>query len=184
MRKKNDQFYEVTRKRKNKATGEIEKFKARHTQCADCHKSRAKQHYSENSETYNERNAVWRSDPQNKKRQQATARRNTYNLTPTEFKKMRAAQGNACKICVTPFKRYAKVYVDHCHACTFVRHLLCNSCNVTLGKYADDPEALEDRGYQYHAAYVREHLMDCTYEMQQIKNQIEGVESEVAEGRS
>lgn len=162
VRKKNDQFYEVTRKRKNKTTGEMEKFKARHSQCADCHKNRARQHYNENSETYNERNAVWRSDPKNKKRQQQTARRNTYNLTPTEFKRMRAAQGNACAICLSTFSRGAKVYVDHCHACTDTRKLLCNSCNVTLGKYEDDGERLEDRGYMKHAVYVRDHWESCS----------------------
>ena len=33
--------------------------------------------------------------------------------------------------------------VDHCHVGGEVRGLLCSNCNVGLGMFADNPEALE-----------------------------------------
>lgn len=47
-------------------------------------------------------------------------------------------QAGCCAICGQP----SKLVVDHCHASGEVRGLLCDDCNVGLGRYDDDPERL------------------------------------------
>lgn len=55
-----------------------------------------------------------------------------YGLTVEQFEAMRAAQGNCCAMCSKEFKRTP--YVDHDHATGEVRGLLCNGCNMGLGR--------------------------------------------------
>jgi hypothetical protein len=76
------------------------------------------------------------------------ARRRTYGLTPAEYQAMRDRQ-NGCAICqctVSP------LVVDHCHGAGRVRELLCDRCNVGLGKFRDSPDLLLRA-----ADYIRKH---------------------------
>lgn len=66
-----------------------------------------------------------------------------YKITEEQYQQMLADQGNACGICKTSFEDGIKVCVDHCHDKKHVRGLLCNDCNVGLGRFKDDPELLE-----------------------------------------
>lgn len=52
-----------------------------------------------------------------------------------------------CVICGTG----GKLVVDHCHKTGKVRGMLCQPCNLGLGKFRDDPELME-----FAAVYVRE----------------------------
>jgi hypothetical protein len=53
---------------------------------------------------------------------------------------MEEAQGSKCAICgcTRPGGRFAKFVMDHCHKTMLVRALLCNRCNMRLGRWKDD----------------------------------------------
>lgn len=54
---------------------------------------------------------------------------------------MFASQGGVCAICRQPEGREGRsLSVDHDHDSGVVRGLLCDSCNVGLGRFRDDPE--------------------------------------------
>lgn len=60
-----------------------------------------------------------------------------YNLTDSEFKIL-----NNIKLCMICNKEPAKC-IDHCHKTGIVRGVLCNSCNLGLGKFKDNIESLQ-----------------------------------------
>ena len=62
---------------------------------------------------------------------------------------MIVSQGGKCAICGYALYR---PHIDHDHATGRVRAILCHLCNVGLGSFKDNPEALERA-----AEYVREH---------------------------
>lgn len=77
-----------------------------------------------------------------------------YGITLEQFDALLVVQNGRCAICGgrEPGGRYGQWYVDHDHITGIVRGLLCNRCNISLGKFEDDPDLLEKA-----AAYVRAH---------------------------
>jgi hypothetical protein len=73
-----------------------------------------------------------------------------YGLTPADYEQMHDAQAGLCAICFLPETNGNRLSVDHCHDTSIVRGLLCNDCNVSLGRMAEDPDRLERA-----AAYLR-----------------------------
>lgn len=78
-------------------------------------------------------------------------------ITNEEYDALHVMCGGVCTICGqpetgnTPTKDGLKVLsVDHDHATGMIRGVLCNACNVALGKMRDDPDLLERA-----AAYLR-----------------------------
>lgn len=54
------------------------------------------------------------------------------------------SQNEKCYICETSTNWNGKSFpVDHCHKTNEVRGILCDDCNVGLGKFKDDIEILE-----------------------------------------
>jgi hypothetical protein len=85
----------------------------------------------------------------------ATGLLNRYGITEDEYLKMAEAQNNLCAICNQPEtemnnnrSRVKRLSVDHCHTTNKVRKLLCNRCNVLLGKMQENVELLQ-RAIQY-----------------------------------
>lgn len=62
-----------------------------------------------------------------------------YGLTLEELRAIEERQGGGCAICAVVG---ARLYVDHCHATSAVRGLLCNRCNTGLGKFGEDADML------------------------------------------
>ncbi len=69
-----------------------------------------------------------------------------YGLTPSAYESLLEGQGRACAICreslddyVKRQNRYKNFAVDHDHESGAVRGLLCDGCNLGLGKFNDDP---------------------------------------------
>jgi hypothetical protein len=52
------------------------------------------------------------------------------------------AKTSNCEICGRPASDVGRLRPDHCHAVNVFRGLLCDSCNLGLGKFADDPARL------------------------------------------
>lgn len=55
---------------------------------------------------------------------------------------MYAMQQAKCAICDTKPDKYPGLVVDHCHTTGKVRGLLCTKCNLGLGHFKDNKEAL------------------------------------------
>lgn len=67
-----------------------------------------------------------------------------YGISVEEYNALFASQDGKCAICGTdqPGGRRYRLAVDHCHDTGKVRGLLCNNCNLGLGKFNDDPDLL------------------------------------------
>ena len=72
-----------------------------------------------------------------------------FGITMLEYDRMLKDQGSVCKICGNPevaksnsgvTKRLA---VDHCHDTGKIRGLLCQDCNIGIGKLKDNPVLLQ-----------------------------------------
>lgn len=76
-----------------------------------------------------------------------------YGISLKEYDEMLKQQNGKCKICgsekVGGNHKYLKV--DHCHKTGKVRGLLCNDCNLGIGKLKDDPDILRNA-----AKYIEE----------------------------
>lgn len=56
-------------------------------------------------------------------------------ITFEEYTQRFQAQAGRCKICSDEYKT---LVVDHCHKTGKVRGLLCQKCNLTIGRFEDD----------------------------------------------
>lgn len=67
----------------------------------------------------------------------------TFGVTLDDYNRLLAEQNGRCAICETddPGGRGA-FHVDHDHETGQIRGLLCNECNIGLGKFGDDPARL------------------------------------------
>lgn len=69
-----------------------------------------------------------------------------YGITVEDYNKMFEAQRGLCAICGTnkPYnaKRFKHFCVDHCHASSKIRGLLCAKCNTMLGWYEANKEKI------------------------------------------
>lgn len=75
-----------------------------------------------------------------KERERAQKYKRKYGLTIEELEQLKTAQEGLCKIC----KRAVPLVVDHCHQTGKIRGLLCRLCNLGLGGFGDNVEALAE----------------------------------------
>lgn len=70
--------------------------------------------------------------------------KSAWGMTPEDFDRMMEAQGGCCAICKTtdPGSNRRFFAIDHDHKTGKLRALLCNMCNLGLGKFQDDIERL------------------------------------------
>lgn len=80
---------------------------------------------------------------------QSSLKRN-YGITIDDYKTMHDAQNGVCKICQQPEKsvdpktnKIRRLAVDHCHASSKIRGLLCSHCNRGLGYFKDRTDILQ-----------------------------------------
>ena len=68
-----------------------------------------------------------------------------YGITLEEYNQMFADQNGNCGICKRNQSEFTKALsVDHCHTTGEVRGLLCDDCNMGLGKFKDDEFKLQE----------------------------------------
>lgn len=64
-------------------------------------------------------------------------------MTYEDYLVMKEKQKDLCAICSKKCKDGRNLSIDHCHKRNVVRGLLCNNCNLGLGKFGDDQELLQ-----------------------------------------
>lgn len=74
-------------------------------------------------------------------RQLAYNLKSKYNLTIAQYEALVDVQNGVCAICFNPSKKF-RLHVDHNHANSKIRGLLCVTCNNLLGYAKDDPDLL------------------------------------------
>lgn len=57
-----------------------------------------------------------------------------YGLDYSTYERMLKEQGYVCKLCGQPNQHGKRLAVDHDHETGQIRGLLCNHCNITLGR--------------------------------------------------
>lgn len=62
-----------------------------------------------------------------------------HGVTVEDYDRMATEQGGGCAICGGQPSRTKYLHVDHDHATGEIRGLLCDACNLGLGKFRDDP---------------------------------------------
>lgn len=65
-----------------------------------------------------------------------------YGITLEDYDRILAEQGGLCALCKTDDPGRAYFSVDHDHITLVVRGLLCHNCNVGLGMFKDNVDAL------------------------------------------
>jgi len=92
-----------------------------------------------------ERSRLRRQDPEYKKKKAywdwAKDLQYKYNINEQQYHNMFIKQSGRCAICSIHQSRLTKrLAVDHHHGSGAVRGLLCDACNVGLGRFKDDAE--------------------------------------------
>lgn len=80
--------------------------------------------------------------------------RKLYGVSLEEYEEMLKIQNNVCAICGKPPRKGKRsLSVDHDHKTGKVRGLLCNNCNLGLGKFQDNSH-ITDRATDYLLKYA------------------------------
>jgi hypothetical protein len=83
----------------------------------------------------------WRAN--NKSRIRNYALKRIYKISIDEYNQILLEQDNRCKICKADTPGFNRSFaVDHCHKTDKVRGLLCQNCNILLGKAKDSIDIL------------------------------------------
>lgn len=81
-----------------------------------------------------------------------------YGITPLQYETRVREQNNLCAACGKPEVRKTatgavkRLSIDHNHATQTLRELLCDRCNVTIGRVKENAETLRRM-----AAYIEKH---------------------------
>jgi hypothetical protein len=117
----------------------------RHPLCKPCRAAQERERY----QRYRDRIlATQAADPARREKQRWRDLRRRRGASREQYEAMYKAQRGRCAICGTP---HDVLHVDHDHSTGRVRGLLCGRCNLALGHFRDDPEALRAA-----ARYLRE----------------------------
>jgi hypothetical protein len=96
-----------------------------------------------NQEADKQRTKDWGQTPDGKEKKRNNHYKHKYNITLDDYNKMLDEQSHSCKICNSHKDLFKKALcVDHCHSTGKIRGLLCDDCNVGLGKYKDQEELM------------------------------------------
>jgi hypothetical protein len=105
--------------------------------CKDCRRAYRAEVYARDPQAAIDYQREWKR--RNPHKVTEYGRRFRHGVEPDEFEALKAAQGGGCAICGRDDE---SLKVDHCHARSVVRGLLCDRCNRGIGYFADDPARL------------------------------------------
>lgn len=114
----------------------------KHSQCKACAK---KARLDKGEGVHASQQKEWRAN--NKEYYKTYARLWSYKklgikITEQEYKDLLKNQGEQCALCNTPSNKDRVLCLDHDHKTGKVRGLLCNDCNIALGKFKDNISVL------------------------------------------
>lgn len=113
--------------------------------CAACRRAYRRLEYMTFTKEHRSKTQAWHQA--NRERHNEVMRagqlRRKFGITPEQYDAIASAQGKLCAICRKACITDRKLAVDHCHTTNRIRGLLCNNCNIGLGKLRDDPIILE-----------------------------------------
>lgn len=66
-----------------------------------------------------------------------------YKITPDDYRRILEAQGRVCAICACP-PGEKLLHIDHNHETGVVRGLLCRDCNLAIGHFKENEEAMKN----------------------------------------
>lgn len=126
-------------------TGHI-KYRSR---CRDCEREenrlRLQQMTGEKKTAYIQKKRQWEKDNPDKIKK--TSIRSTWKkkgFNPDEIEEFFKLHNTICDICGMPEDgRFTNLSIDHDHNTGKIRGMLCNSCNLGLGKFKDNLEILQ-----------------------------------------
>jgi len=98
-----------------------------------------KKWYRENKKSELKRNRDYHQ--KNKKKINARVRLFRHKMTQEEHDALLHKQGNRCAICRNKFRKTP--HIDHCHKTNRNRGLLCDDCNLGLGRFKDNQKYLK-----------------------------------------
>jgi len=117
----------------------------------------AREHRKSNPKKYSEAQKKYRR--QNAEKIYLSSLKYLYDIEPSEYQKVLAAQNDLCAICKQPEIRrsrtagkVSKLMLDHCHKTAKFRGLLCHTCNIGIGSFKDSIELMEEA-----IQYLKEH---------------------------
>ena len=112
-----------------------------HKEHLEQERARAKRNYERKREQYLARMKARRAaNPEGAARQiRNNYLKRTFGITLDDFERMAREQGG-CGICG---RADVPLKVDHCHGTGRIRGLLCDACNLGIGKLRDDPILVE-----------------------------------------
>lgn len=115
----------------------------------------ARQWREKNRESMNSYHRQWRAS--NRHKVMTYMRKCAYGVTPLDIYTLRKMQNNRCAICGEEERRVLRgkvkdLCVDHDHETGQVRGLLCDSCNVMIGRAKESTDNL-----QKAIAYLEKH---------------------------
>lgn len=98
--------------------------------------------YEANHERVAASKAAWLAANRDRARDRYLQRH--YGITLDEYNALLASQGGGCRSCGgAPTGRHNTFRVDHDHETGQIRGLLCDSCNLAIGKLGDTVEGVE-----------------------------------------
>ena len=104
----------------------ISRFSKNRRQCKDCRNL--------------ERKIVRQNNPD---REKCNRYRSKYGISLKKYTEMLESQDFRCKICTKHQDNHRRpLSIDHCHKTNKIRGLLCDDCNLGLGKFKDDMKLL------------------------------------------
>lgn len=105
-------------------------------------RDRTREYAKRKTEEYRAKERISNLSPERVKRVRERKRLNhykqKYNLTPEQLEEMKSACAGKCAICQIT----ADLVVDHDHSTGAVRGLLCNDCNMGIGRLKDSTDIL------------------------------------------
>jgi len=111
-------------------------------------RAKEKRRWKEKREQESKRNREYHI--KNKERVNLRSRLNRHKLTEDQLAEMYRKQKNCCAIC---HKKFVKTpHIDHSHETNKNRGLLCDDCNLGLGRFKDNIEVLSNA-----IQYLRRH---------------------------